>query len=69
MRIPGRFQVERSYQTGGVLTGLSQRSDDIQSSIRKEIRVLSMVLQIAVHEVFSRPLRGLERFASHNNIP
>ena len=64
-----RFQAKLSHQTGGVLTGLWQRSDDTQPFIRKGLLSLSMVLHIAFHMVFSHPTKSLVRSADSNNIP
>ena len=49
MHILRIFHVKLSYRTGGVLIGLCQKKDDTLSSHRKELLVLGMVLQIAVH--------------------
>ena len=57
------------FETCGVLTGLSPKPDDILPSIPKELLDHEMVLQNAVDKKFSRPIRGLERFANNSNIP
>ena len=36
---------------------------------KKKLSAHKMVLQSAVHEVFSLPIRGLERLADNNIIP
>ena len=65
-----RICLERPfYQTGGVLTGLSQKSDDILSSIQNGLLAHQMVLQSAVHMKFSYVMRVLENSADNSNIP
>ena len=63
--IPGKT----SCQIGDVLPGLVLKSGDVQPLLQKELLVLGMVLQIAVHKVFSRFTRGLEHFAESSKHP
>ena len=56
------------YQTGGVLTGLWQRSDGIRPSTQKELLAHKMVLQNVVRREFHHPIRSLERYANNGNI-
>ena len=56
-------------RTGGWLTGLYQKSGDIQPLNQMVLPVLQMVHQIALHKVFYSPTRGLERFAESSNTP
>ena len=61
--IRGMFQGALSFQIDGFLTGLlATKLGDIQSLNQTELPVLSMIHQTAVHQVFSRPIRGLEDF-------
>ena len=60
MHILGRFQVKLSYQLGGALTGLLQKSDDIQPWRQVESLNLEMVLPIVFHKVFSHLPGGIE---------
>ena len=64
----GYSEVNVSCQIGGVLIGLWQKRDGILSLKKTELLVLEKILQIAVHEVFSRPIRGLANFADSCKI-
>ena len=50
MHIQGRFPADLAYRTGGVLSGLWQKSDDTQSLIRRVLWADYMVLQVAIHK-------------------
>ena len=69
MHIQGTFQVKLSCPVDGALTGLSRKSDDIQTLHRTEWLGLSIVLRIVCHEVFAHLARDLEHFADGNSIP
>ena len=51
MHIESIFQVILSYQTDGVLTGVSKKQDDILSSNQPELLVLRVVLRITVRRI------------------
>ena len=56
IHVPRTIWAELPHQTGGVLTGLWQKSD------LKRIMAHYMVLQIAVHKMFSCQTRDLTTF-------
>ena len=62
-RIPGTGP---SHHSGGALTGPSRTSERIQPLLPTKRSVLSVVLRIVSHKVFSHLPRGLEHVADSN---
>ena len=67
--IPGRLLAKLSYQTGGVLTGLWQKSDAVQSSAWNHGPTKWFSKLPFIRSLFSRLIGSLEHVADNSTIP